>query len=49
MPADGLTKILVRQKNVEFLRQLGLRDVREYLSNAEEPDSPDPGSLAHEY
>jgi hypothetical protein len=41
MPADGLTKILVRQKHVEFLRQLGLKGVKEYLPNAgsERPDT----------
>jgi hypothetical protein len=48
MPADGLTKILVRQKHVEFLRQLGLRDVKEYLPNAE-PENSNPESLTHEY
>jgi hypothetical protein len=48
MPADGLTKILVRQKHVEFLRQLGLRDVKEYLPNAELENS-DPESLTHEH
>jgi hypothetical protein len=53
MPADGLTKILVRQKHVEFLRQLGLKDVKEYLPNAgpesPDPESPDPESLTHWY
>jgi hypothetical protein len=48
MPADGLTKILVRQKHVEFLRQLGLRDVKEYLPNAELENS-DLESLTHEH
>jgi hypothetical protein len=48
-PADGLTKILVCQKHVKFVRQLGLKDVKEYLSNAKEPDSPDPGNLKHQY
>jgi hypothetical protein len=58
MPADGLTKILVRQKHVEFLRQLGLKDVKEYLPNAgsespdpesPDPESPDTESLTHWY
>jgi hypothetical protein len=53
MPADGLTKILVRQKHVEFLRQLGLKDVKEYLPNAgsesPDPESPDTESLTHCY
>jgi hypothetical protein len=53
MPADVLTKILVRQKHVEFLRQLGLKDVEEYLPNAglesPDPESPDPESLTHCY
>ncbi|KAI1509646.1 Pol protein [Pyrenophora tritici-repentis] len=48
MPADGLTKMLVRQKHVEFLKQLGLRDVNEYLPNAGQ-DSPDLESLTHWY
>jgi hypothetical protein len=46
MPADGLTKILVRQKHAEFVKQLGLRDVKEHLPNAG-PESPDSGSLTH--
>jgi hypothetical protein len=48
IPANGLTKILVRQKHVEFLRQLGLKDVKEYLPNAG-PESPDTESLTHCY
>jgi hypothetical protein len=48
MPADGLTKILVRQKHVEFVKQLSLRDVKEHLPNAG-LDSPDPGSLTHRH
>jgi hypothetical protein len=47
MPADRLTKILVRQKHVEFVKQLGLKDVKEYLQNAG-PESSDPESLTHE-
>ena len=49
MPADGLTKILVRQKHAKFVRQLGLRDVENCLPEPEGPDSPDPASLAHWY
>ncbi|PZD30029.1 hypothetical protein A1F97_10211 [Pyrenophora tritici-repentis] len=49
MPADGLTKILVRQKHAEFVRQLGLRDVKVCLLKAEGLDSPDPASLTHWY
>jgi hypothetical protein len=53
MPANGLTKILVRQKHAEFIRQLSLKDVKEYLPNAgpESPDleSPNPESLTHWY
>jgi hypothetical protein len=47
MPADGLTKILVRQKHAEFVRQLGLTDVKDCLLKAEGLDSPDPASLTH--
>ncbi|KAI1663301.1 Pol protein [Pyrenophora tritici-repentis] len=49
MPADGLTKILVRQKHAEFVRQLGLRDVKVCLLKAGGLDSPDPASLTHWY
>jgi hypothetical protein len=49
MPADGLTKILVRQKHAEFVRQLGLREVGNCLSEIEEQDSPDPASLTQWY
>jgi hypothetical protein len=31
MPADGLTKILLKQKFTEFIRQLGLVDITERL------------------
>jgi hypothetical protein len=31
MPADGLTKALPRQKHENFVRQLGLVDIRERL------------------
>ena len=31
MPADGLTKILPRQKHIEFVRQLGLVDIKDRL------------------
>jgi hypothetical protein len=47
MPADGLTKILVRQKHAEFIQQLRLTDVKDCLLKAEELDSPDPASLTH--
>jgi hypothetical protein len=47
MPADGLTKILVRQKHAKFVRQLGLKDVKDYLSKVEGLDGPDPASLTH--
>jgi hypothetical protein len=49
MPADGLTKILVCQKHAEFVRQLGLKDVKDCLLKAEGLDSPDPASLTHWY
>jgi hypothetical protein len=39
--------ILVRQKHAEFIRQLGLKDVKDYLSKAEGLDSTNPGSLAY--
>jgi hypothetical protein len=32
IPADGLTKSLVRQKHAEFVRQLGLENVHQLLS-----------------
>jgi len=32
MPADGLTKSLVRQKHAKFVRQLGLENVRQLLT-----------------
>ena len=31
MPADGLTKTLVRQRHANFVGQLGLQDVKKYL------------------
>jgi hypothetical protein len=31
MPADGLTKVLPKQKFIEFIRQLGLVDITERL------------------
>jgi hypothetical protein len=49
MPADGLTKILARQKHAEFVQQLGLRDVESCLSKIKEQDSPDLASLTHWY
>ncbi|KAI0568176.1 hypothetical protein Alg130_12280 [Pyrenophora tritici-repentis] len=31
MPADGLTKVLPRQKHAQFIKQLGLEDVSDRL------------------
>jgi hypothetical protein len=36
MPADGLTKILPKQKFREFIRQLGLVDVTERLKDLQQ-------------
>ena len=47
MLADGLTKILVRQKHAKFVRQLGLRDVKDYIPTVEGLDGPDSASLTH--
>ncbi|KAJ8113224.1 hypothetical protein OPT61_g4600 [Boeremia exigua] len=49
MLADGLTKILARQKHAEFVRQIGLRNVEGCLSGLEGSQSPEPGSLTHWY
>jgi hypothetical protein len=49
MPADGLTKILVRQKHAEFVQQLGLQDVKACVTTRKGPNSPDPASLTHWY
>ena len=45
MPADGLTKSLVRQKHAEFVRQLGLENVHQLLTA--QVDTPDPVELRH--
>jgi hypothetical protein len=47
MPADGLTKILLKQKFTEFVRQLGLVDITERLkglrqANKDDLDGPQP-------
>jgi hypothetical protein len=47
MPADGLTKSLVRQKHAEFVRQLGLENVHQLLSA--HVDTPEPAELRHWY
>jgi hypothetical protein len=43
MPADGLTKSLVRQKLAEFVRQLGLENVHQLLTA--QVDTPEPAEL----
>jgi len=45
MPADGLTKSLVRQKHAEFVRQLGLENVHQLLTA--QVDTPEPVELRH--
>ena len=45
MPADGLTKCLVRQKHAEFVRQLGLENVHQLLTA--QVDTPEPVELRH--
>ena len=47
MPADGLTKSLVRQKHNEFVRQLGLENVRQLLTDLVK--TPEPTELEHWY
>jgi hypothetical protein len=47
MPADGLTKSLVRQKHAEFVRQLGLENVRQLLTTQD--NTPEPTELRHWY
>jgi hypothetical protein len=52
MPADGLTKILPRQRQTEFIRQLGLVDVTKRLRNdarVENSASPTPEALSRWY
>lgn len=38
MPADGLTKVLPKQKSVEFIRQLGLVNITERLRGLRQAD-----------
>jgi hypothetical protein len=47
VPAVGLTKILMREKHAELVRQLGLKDVKDYLYKDERLDCPDPTSLTY--
>jgi hypothetical protein len=47
MPADRLTKSLIRQKHAEFVRQLGLENVHQLLSA--HVDTPEPAELRHWY
>jgi hypothetical protein len=47
MPADELTKSLVRQKHAEFVRQLGLENVYQLLTA--QVDTPEPAELQHWY
>jgi hypothetical protein len=47
MPADGLTKSLVRQKHAEFVRQLGLENVHQLLTA--QVNTPEPAELRHWY
>jgi hypothetical protein len=47
MPADGLTKSLVRQKHAEFVRQLGLENIHQLLTA--QVHTPEPAELGHWY
>jgi hypothetical protein len=47
MPADRLTKSLVRQKHAEYVRQLGLENVHQLLSA--QVDTPEPAELRHSH
>jgi hypothetical protein len=51
MPADGLTKVLPRQKHVQFIKLLGLADFKQGLeeTNGIEGDLPDPQDLLRWY
>lgn len=50
MPADGLTKALLKQKHVQFTRQLGLKDItKRLLSLFNTQNSPLLSSLAISY
>jgi hypothetical protein len=43
MPADGFTKLLPRQKHDNFIKQLGMKDIRHLVKNSPHP-SPLPDS-----
>ncbi len=47
MPADGLTKSLVRQRHQEFVRQLGLNDVSKQLVGtlSDNNEGPEPTEI----
>ena len=49
MPADGLTKVLSRQKHEDFVRQLGLVNIQQMLKDRtiDGYDSPEPAQLVH--
>jgi hypothetical protein len=47
MPADGLTKILPKQKFVEFIRQLGLVDITERLKSLHQVNMDNLDSLSN--
>ena len=50
MPADGLTKTLVRQKHSRFVEQLGLESVERYIvERLRDTDLPDPAGLTGWY
>jgi hypothetical protein len=45
MPADGLTKILLKQKFTEFICQLGLVDITERLKGLRQATGDDLDAL----
>jgi hypothetical protein len=45
MPADGLTKILLKQKFTEFIRQLSLVDITERLKGLRQAAGDDLDAL----
>jgi hypothetical protein len=47
MPADRVTKSLVRQKHAEYVRQLGFENVHQLLSA--QVATPEPAELRHWY
>ena len=50
MPADGLTKTLVRQKHHKFVEQLGLESVEHYVvGRSQDAEIPDPAGLTGWY